>query len=275
MKANTLPRIVFALSKHTLLIALCLVVIFPIFWAIITSFKPANEVFSLALLANHPTLSNYRDAFAVLPIIRILFNTFLMALLVTLGVLAVSICAAYAFLRWDFRGKNSIFLLFLGTLLIPTQVTIIPNYLTLSQLGWLNTLQGLGIPQMATGLGIFYLRQQFNSFPREVLDASVIDGANSIRTLWQIVLPNVRAVCVALAILIFIQTWNEYFWPLLVAGDLQNTTVQVGLQVFLQENTNSWGSLMAASVLSLLPVLVLYALAQRQIVAAFVRSGVH
>jgi ABC-type glycerol-3-phosphate transport system permease component len=176
--------------------------------------------------------------------------------------------------RWKFRGRNVLFLLFLGTLLIPVQVTIIPNYLTLAQLGWLNTLPGLTIPQMATGLGIFYLRQQFNNFPRELLDAGVIDGANPLRLLWSVVLPNVRSALAALAIILFVQTWNEYFWPLLVAGDLNSTTIQVGLQVFLQENGNAWGALMATSMLALLPVLLLYALAQRQIVAAFVRAGI-
>ena len=197
-----------------------------------------------------------------------------MAVLVTLGVLIVSICAAYAFMRWEFCGKNALFLLFLGTLLIPVQVTIIPNYLTLAQLGWLNTLPGLTIPQLATGLGIFYLRQQFNNFPKEVLDAGVIDGAGPLRMLWSVVLPNMRSVLAALAIILFIQTWNEYFWPLLVTRGLSSTTIQVGLQVFLQENSNAWGALMAASVLSLMPVLVLYVLAQRQIIAAFVRSGI-
>ncbi|GCE29317.1 hypothetical protein KDA_48010 [Dictyobacter alpinus] len=135
-------------------------------------------------------------------------------------------------------------------------------------------LPGLVIPQLATGLGIFYLRQQFNNFPRELLDAGVIDGAGTLRMLWSIILPNMRSVLTALAIILFIQTWNEYFWPLLVSGDLHNTTIQVGLQVFLQEDSNAWGALMAAAMLSLLPVLVLYVLAQRQIIAAFVRSGI-
>jgi len=274
MTTKTLEHVLRGTGRHIVLIGLCVVVIFPVFWAIVTSFKPANEVFSLSLFASHPSLENYRDVFAALPLGRMLINTFCMAVLVTLGVLIVSICAAYAFMRWEFCGKNALFLLFLGTLLIPVQVTIIPNYLTLAQLGWLNTLPGLTIPQLATGLGIFYLRQQFNNFPKEVLDAGVIDGAGPLRILWSVVLPNMRSVLAALAIILFIQTWNEYFWPLLVTRGLSSTTIQVGLQVFLQENSNAWGALMAASVLSLMPVLVLYVLAQRQIIAAFVRSGI-
>jgi sn-glycerol 3-phosphate transport system permease protein len=274
MITNAVQRVLRGAGRHIVLVGLCAAVIFPVFWAMVTSFKPANEVFSLSLLASHPTLANYRDVFVFLPFGRMLINTFCMAALVTLGVLIVSICAAYAFLRWEFRGKNALFLLFLGTLLIPVQVTIIPNYLTLAQLGWLNTLPGLTVPQMATGLGIFYLRQQFNNFPKEVLDAGVMDGAGPLRLLWSVVLPNMRSVLAALAIILFIQTWNEYFWPLLVTRDLSSTTIQVGLQVFLQENSNAWGALMAASILSLLPVLALYAAAQRQIIAAFVRSGI-
>jgi sn-glycerol 3-phosphate transport system permease protein len=274
MKTNALRKGLRVTGRHVILIVLCVMIVFPIFWAVLTSFKPANDVFSLSPFASHPTLENYRDAFTTLPIGRMLLNTFLMAALVALGVLVVSVCGAYAFVRWKFRGKNVLFLLFLGTLLIPVQVTIIPNYLTLAQFGWLNTLLGLTIPQMATGLGIFYLRQQFNNFPRELLDAGVIDGANPLRLLWSIVLPNMRSVLAALTIIIFVQTWNEYFWPLLVAGDLNSTTIQVGLQVFLQENGDAWGALMAASMLALLPVLLLYTLAQRQIVAAFVRAGI-
>jgi ABC-type glycerol-3-phosphate transport system permease component len=274
MRTKTLKNTLYTGSRHVVLVGLCIMVVFPIFWAGVTSFKPANEVFSLSLLARHPTLENYHDVFITLPLGRLLLNTFFMAALVTLGVLVISVCAAYAFVRWDFRGKNVLFLLFLGTLLIPVQITIIPNYLTLAQLGWLNTLPGLTIPQMATGLGIFYLRQQFNNFPQELFDAGMIDGMGPLGLLWSILLPNMRSVLVVLAIILFIQTWNEYFWPLLVGGDLTSTTVQVGLQVFLQENGNAWGALMAASMLSLLPVLILYALAQRQIVAAFVRSGI-
>jgi ABC-type glycerol-3-phosphate transport system permease component len=203
-----------------------------------------------------------------------MFNTFLMAFLVTLGVVVTSVCAAYAFARWEFRGKSLLFLLFVGTLLIPGQIVIIPNYLLLAKLGWLNSMLGLTIPQLASGFGVFYLRQHFRSFPHELYDAALIDGAGPLRVLWSIVLPNTRAALTALSILMFIQTWNEYFWPLLVVKKIKDSVLQVGLQLFLQAEGNQWGLLMAAATMAFLPILILYLIAQRQIMDAFVRSGV-
>jgi ABC-type glycerol-3-phosphate transport system permease component len=186
--------------------------------------------------------------------------------------------AAYALARWEFPGKTVIFLAFAGSLLIPFQVTMIPNYLLMANLGWLNTIQGLVVPQLGStigvGLGVFILRQHFLNFPTALFDAASIDGAGPVRTLWDVVLPNVRPALAALSILVFLQGWNEYFWPLLVTRKLDQTMIQVGLQLFLQAEGNAWGPLMAAATMSILPVFVLYFVAQRQIMEAFVRSGI-
>jgi ABC-type glycerol-3-phosphate transport system permease component len=266
------------IASHGLLLSLCLVTIFPVLWAVLTSFKPANEIFSLDLMTGHPTLANYAEVYSSIPFLRIIVNTIEVSVILTTITVALSVCAAYALVLWDFRGKNIAFMLFAGSLLIPFQVTMIPNYLMIARLGWLNTMPGLIVPQLGStigvGLGVFILRQHFMNFPTELCDAAQIDGAGPIRLLWSVMLPNLRPALAALSILILLQVWNEYFWPLLVTKKSEDSMIQVGLQLFLQAEGNAWGPLMAAATMSMLPVFVLYFVAQRQIMEAFVRSGV-
>jgi sn-glycerol 3-phosphate transport system permease protein len=265
-------------AAHGLLLTLCLATVFPVLWAVLTSLKPVNEIFSLDVLSSHSTLANYAEVYASIPFLRIMANTIEVAVILTAITVTLSVCAAYALVLWDFRGKNVVFMLFAGSLLIPFQVTMIPNYLMVARLGWLNTLPGLIVPQLGStigvGLGVFILRQHFRNFPRELCDAAQIDGAGPIRLLWSVMLPNLRPALAALSILIFLQAWNEYFWPLLVTKKSEDSMIQVGLQLFLQAEGNAWGPLMAAATMSMLPVFILYFLAQRQIMEAFVRSGV-
>jgi sn-glycerol 3-phosphate transport system permease protein len=265
-------------AVHVVLSAVCVLSVFPMLWAVLTSLKPANEIFSLAPVSGHVTLDNYAQVYAAVPFWRIMANTVIVAALQTLATVALSICAAYALARWEFPGKHLIFLAFAGSLLIPFQVTMIPNYLLMAWLGWLNGLQGLIVPQLGStigvGLGVFILRQHFLNFPTALFDAASIDGAGPLRTLSAVVLPNVRPALAALSILVFLQGWNEYFWPLLVTRKLDQTMIQVGLQLFLQAEGTAWGPLMAAASMSVRPVLVLYIIAQRQIIDAFVRSGI-
>jgi len=265
-------------TSHAVLLTLCIVTIFPVAWSVLTSLKPANQIFSLDLVTSDASLTNYTEVYASIPFLRILVNTVEVALILTLATVALSVCAAYALVVWNFPGKGIVFVLFAGSLLIPFQVTMIPNYLMVARLGWLNSMPGLIIPQLGStigvGLGVFLLRQHFMNFPRELCDAARIDGAGPIRLLWSVILPNLRAALAALSILIFLQGWNEYFWPLLVSKKSEESMIQVGLQLFLQAEGNAWGPLMAAATMSMLPVFVLYFVAQRQIMEAFVRSGV-
>ncbi len=258
---------------HLVLVLLALFSLFPIYWMLVSSVRPANEIFSSSLLPRRMTLENYRYVWDRTPLARMLVNTFLMALLVTAGQLLTSILAAYAFARWTFPGDRLLFLIFIGTWLIPFQVTMIPNYVFVAHLGWLNSLPGLVVPHLAAAFAIVLLRQSMKGFPVALLDAARIDGASSWRVLWRIVVPNLRAPIAALGILLFISSWNEYFWPLLVTNKPQNTVIQVGLQMFLTQEGNQWGALMAAASLASLPILVLYIALQRQVIEAFIRSG--
>jgi sn-glycerol 3-phosphate transport system permease protein len=258
---------------HAILMGLSLVAVGPIYWMFLSSLRAENEIYSTSPLPTAISLENYEFVWRSIPIGAMLANTFLMAALITIGHLLICVLAGYALARWQFAGSRFLFFLFLGTWLIPFQVVMIPNYVLLSRLGWLNTLQGLVVPQLATAFGIILLRQHMKAFPRELLDAAHIDGAGSWRALWSIVVPNLRAPLAALAILYFINGWNEYFWPLLVSNKPEQTVVQVGLQMFLTQEGNQWGALMAAAAIASLPVFLLYLVLQRQVIDAFLRSG--
>jgi ABC-type glycerol-3-phosphate transport system permease component len=261
------------ITGHILLIVLSVVSIFPIYWMLATSVRPTNELFDRSILPSALTFEHYEFVWQHVPIARMLTTTFLMAALQTVGQLLTSLLAAFAFARWRFFGDNAIFLLFVGTWLVPLQVTMIPNYVLVAQLGWLDSLAGLVVPQLAAAFAILLLRQYMKAFPRDLMDAAHLDGASSWRTLWGVVAPNLRAPLAALGILLFISTWNEYFWPLLVTRKIDNSVIQVGLQMFMTSEGDLWGPLMAAASVATLPILGLYIVLQRQVIDAFIRSG--
>lgn len=261
------------LGTHLLLVLLVVISIFPIYWMVLTSLRAANDLFSVTPLPLPPTLVHYQNVWSAIPLARMLSNTLLMATLVTGAQLLTSILAAYAFARWAFWGSRIIFTLFVATWLVPFQVTMIPNYILLARLGWLNSMAALVVPQLTTAFAVILLRQHMKAFPTELLDAAEMDGANSWRVLWQLMIPNLRAPLAALAILLFISAWNEYFWPILVIRKIENSVIQVGLQMFLTEEGELWGALMAAASLASLPILAIYVVLQRQVIEAFVRSG--
>jgi sn-glycerol 3-phosphate transport system permease protein len=238
-----------------------------------TSLKAPNEIFEVGLLPTAPTLSNYAYMWRAIPMAAMLVNTALNAICLMLGQVPLAVMAAYGFGRWRFRGDTLLFLLFVGTWLVPFQVTMLPNYVFLSRLGWLDTLPALVVPHLGGAFGIVLLRQFMRSFPTELIDAARLDGASSWLVLWRVIVPNLRAPIATVAVLSFITTWNEYFWPLLVTSKIDRTVVQVGLQMFLSAEGEQWGALMAGASVATLPVLLVYLLFQRQVVDAFVRSG--
>jgi sn-glycerol 3-phosphate transport system permease protein len=261
------------IGGHAVLVALSLVCLAPIYWMLVTSLKPPAEIFDRALVPGSLTFENYAFFWRNVPIGRMLTTTFLMAALQTIGQLLTSLLAAFAFARWRFPGDNLLFLLFVSTWLVPLQVTMLPNYVLVAQLGWLDSLVALVVPQLAAAFSIVLMRQYMKGFPRDLMDAAQLDGASSWRTLWGIVTPNLRAPLAALGILLFISTWNEYFWPLLVTRKIESSVIQVGLQMFMTQEGDLWGPLMAASTLASLPIFVLYLALQRQVIDAFIRSG--
>jgi len=264
-----------SIGTHVVASATVVFMIFPVGWALLTSFKPPGELYTLMPLADHPTLGNYEIALTRLPLVRLLANTVVLALAVTVGQVLVSILTAYAFSAFRFRGRRVLFTAAIATILVPQQCLMIPSYIMVARLGWVNTYLGLVVPLTAScAFGILLLRQHMDAVPPSLLDAARMDGATHGEIMWRIVVPAVRPAIGALSILTFITTWNEYLWPLLVAPAREATTVQVGLQLFQTQEGSQYGPMMAAATLATLPVLVVYLLNQRRVTDAFLQSGI-
>lgn len=262
-----------AVAAHTVLILLAVFTVLPIAWMYLTSFRPPGDLFSSGLVSTSFSLANYSSALSTIPVAELTEHTVIVAVAVSLGQLLTSLLAAYSFSRFRFRGRTVLFMVFIGSWLVPFQVTMLPNFVLISRLGLLNSLAGIIIPQLSSAFAVLLLRQHLNAFPAELLDAARVDGQNSWRTLWTVVVPNLGPALSALGILLFVSSWNEYFWPLLVYRNISHSVIQLGLQNFLNAVSINYGGLMAASGLATLPILAIYAVLQRRMVNAFVRSG--
>ncbi|CAN7760200.1 carbohydrate ABC transporter permease [Paenibacillus sp. LjRoot153] len=260
-------------GKHTVLILLSFLAIFPFYWMLNTSFKPAGEVYSTSLLPSHWTFDNYVQAWHAIPMARMMTNSIIVAVSQTAAQLLTSILAAYAFTRWDFRGKGFFYGLISLTWLVPFQVIMIPNYVVISSWGLRNSLMGLIIPNIVSAFAVLQLYNTFKSFPRTLIEAAHLDGASDWSVLWQTIFPNLRASIASIGVLLFISSWNDYFWPLLVMNKPEHATLQIGLQSFMSTDANLWGPMMAATTMASLPILLLYFILQRQIIDSFVKGG--
>lgn len=259
-------------TGHAVLALLSLASMFPIYWLYATSLRAPGDVSSLSPLPWPLSGANYADALAKNDVAGMLANTTAMAVLTAAGQLLVGLLAAYAFAAWRFPGQRLLYLLFVGTWLVPFQATMLPNYALLARLGLLETLAGVIVPNLCSALGVLLLREHLMSFPRDLLDAARMDGRSSWSALWTVVVPALRPALAALGILLFITAWNEYFWPAMVL-QRSNAVIQLGLRSFMGTEGNDWGPLMATAGLACLPVFALYVVLQRHIVNAFVRSG--
>lgn len=260
-------------AGHLVMVLLSIFCLFPVYWMIVTSLRSPNALFEISLWPSAVSLENYLYAMNAIPIGRMLLNTLLVSVLVTVIQLFTGLLAAYAFARWRFPFDKLVYMAVALTWLVPFQVVMIPNYLLVADMGLLDSLTALILPHFAAALAILMLAQAMRDFPREIIEAARIDGARSWRILWEIMMPNLGGTVASLAILIFISTWNEYFWPLLLSRTAENSVIQIGIQMFMTAESNEWGPLMAASTLASLPILVLYIVLQRQVVQSFMKSG--
>lgn len=261
-------------AGHILLVLLSIFCLFPVYWMLVSSLRPANTLYETSLWPSAATLDNYTQALDAIPIARMLANTFIFATVSTVVQLLTGILAAFAFARWKFRFDKLVYTAVALTWLVPFQVVMIPNYLLIAQMGLLDSILALILPNITSALAILLLAQAMRGFPREVMEAARMDGARNWRILWEVLVPNLRGTIASLAILIFISTWNEYFWPLLLSRTAENSVIQIGIQMFMTAEGNQWGPLMAASTMASLPVLVIYVLLQRQVVQSFMKSGI-
>ena len=264
------------LLTYAVLTLASLVVAFPLLLALAYSFMTESQVASYPppVLPDTLHLDNYARVIATIPIGRYLLNSAIVSALVVVGQLITASLAAYAFTFIRFKGRELVFLVFLSTLMIPWEATIIPNYITVRDLGWLDTYQGLAVPFMATAFGTFLLRQSFLQLPQALIDAAIVDGAGRVRLLLQVVLPLSRPALGTVAVYAFLSTWNQYFWPLLITNQTLMRTTQVGLAQLRFEESLRWGFLMAGVVMVAAPTLILLLVGQRQLVRGLTAGAV-
>jgi multiple sugar transport system permease protein len=259
---------------YLVLILAALVVLLPYIWMLSTSLKPNDEVFSATPRFIPSTIrwENYPEVLRRYQLATWLSNSVLVAVAETLGVVATSILAGYAFGRLRFWGRDVVFFMFLGAMMVPIQVTLIPTFLIVKWLGWIDTYQGLIVPRLCGFFGVFLMRQFFLNFPADIEDAAFTDGASRWRALWQIVLPLSAPAAAALAIFSFTASWNEFLWPLVILNTEEMKTVQLGLASMKGELVD-WGLIMAGTALSAVPLLVMYLILQRYFIQGVVMSG--
>jgi len=257
-------------SLLTLLAAACLL---PFVWMLLTALKPETEVFNLAWLPSRPAWENFPRAFTFFPFARFLTNSIVVAVGGTLLHLLTSVLAAYAFARLRFRGRDVLFVLYLGTLMIPQQVTVVPLFLMMRDVGWVDTFWALIVPSAFHALGVFLLRQFFVTIPRELEESALIDGAGRLRILWRIILPLSKPALATLAVFTFIREWNAFLWPLIVTTSPEMRTLPVGLTLFNGQYGTEWHLLMAAATVTLLPTLLIFGVDQRYFVEGVALTG--
>jgi multiple sugar transport system permease protein len=266
----------FAAFWYIVLGATAVVVMLPYVWMVSTSLKGSAEVFAYPpnWIPIAWRFQNYADAWDAAPFGRYFFNSALIAVTVTVGQLITCSLAAFAFARMEFKGQNVMFALFLSTTMISTQVTLVPSYLVLKNLHWLDTYQALIVPFLANAFGIFMMRQYFMTLPQELEDAAKLDGCGRLRFLWQVLLPLSKPIIASQALFAFMGNWNSYLWPLIVTTSEHMRTLQIGLRYFVsQEGGTQWGTFMAATVFVSLPVVVFYLIIQRSFVEGIATTG--
>jgi multiple sugar transport system permease protein len=263
---------------YTLLGLLSLVFIAPVVWMLTTSLKTAGEATRVppTILPEDPTTGAYGTLFSgdsQTPVLRWFLNSLLAASGQALLVLAVASTAAYALARMDFRGKNVIFGMIVATLFVPIFTLIIPNFLIIDRLGWLDSLWALIVPGAASAFGVFFLRQFFQGLPRELEEAAILEGANSWQVFTRVILPLSKPALATLAVISFLTNWNDFIWPVYVLFSPDNFTLPPGLGTLQGAYNINYPVIMAGAALASIPALILFMVSQRYIIEGVSRSG--
>ena len=266
-----------AITRYGLLVVFGLCFILPFAWMVSTSFKEPGQAFQFPpqWIPNPLTIENYRSVWSgYVPFGRFYLNTIFVVVMVEIGTLTSCTLVAFSFARLQWWGRNFWFAVLLGTMMLPFHVTMIPVYVIFRSLGWIDTLRPLIVPSFfGSAFYIFLLRQFFSTIPQELEDAARVDGCSSFRILWQIFLPLSGPVLVTIAIFTFVGTWNDFTGPLIYLESVEKMTISVGLAMYQGTYSTNWPQLTAASTLAMLPVLVMFVLAQRYFVQGIVLTG--
>ncbi|MDP9143183.1 MAG: carbohydrate ABC transporter permease [Actinomycetota bacterium] len=262
--------------SHALLVVVALLFAAPLILAFATSLKPQDEVFTAppTLVGSELRWDNYVEAFRFAPFAQYFLNSFLVAIFGTAVVVAASSLSAFAFARLRFPGRELLFVLFLGTLMVPQEVLIVPMYWLMQTLGWVDSYQALILPFAFAAFGTFLLRQFFLTVPAELVDSARVDGAGPFNIFFRIMLPLARPALAVLAMFTFIAYWGSFLWPLIVIDNINaRGTVPLGLNSFMAQQGTQWHLMMAAAMLAMLPSVVLVVLLQRNLVRGLLTSG--
>lgn len=261
------------------LLLLTVIFIAPLLWIVSTSFKTNNDSTALPLSWQpHPvTTAAYRTVLTTssqTPVLQWFFNSLLAGAINAVLVVTVDALAAYALARMAFRGRRIVFGTVIATLFLPAVVFLVPNYLIVDKLGWLDSVWAITVPSAGGAFGVFFLRQFFGSLPRELEEAAIIDGANQWQVFWRVVLPLARPGLATLTVLAFLTNWNDFLWPVFVLFTPEHLTLPAGLSTLQSSATTNYPIVMAGAVVASVPVIALFVAAQRHVIASVAQSGI-
>lgn len=266
------------LAGYLPIVIALLIIVLPLAWMVLSSFKPPNEIVTMdpALLPQDPTLDNYASVTDTVPLMTVLGNSVIVTIIGATVKVVLAITTAYALVFIRVPGVNLIFLGILVALMVPPEVSMLPNYLTISSLGGRNTLWGIILPGLGTAFGTFLLRQHFMALPKEMFEAAELDGAGHFRKLLQIAVPVSVPAIATVSLVTIVNEWNNFLWPLIIIDSPDKMTLPVGLNLLqsIESQTGSYGILMAGAVLVIIPVLIIFASLQRYIVAGLTQGAV-
>jgi multiple sugar transport system permease protein len=263
---------------YLFLLIIAMIMIYPFIWALTASFKMNVQIFNgnpFDLIPKPFTFDNYVRAWTVLPFYRFILNSLMLSLIVPTCIIILSSLSAYSFARLNFKGRDIVFLMLLGVMMMPGHITLIPNYSLMRTLGWINDYKALIIPMIFQGslvFNIFFMRQYFLAIPKELDEAAIIDGCSRFGVWWRIMIPNARPALATIAILSFVSEWNTFLWPVIVINDYLKMPIQVGVSYF-KSNVNDWGVLMAATSMSIVPLIIVFLAFQKHFIKSMLTSG--
>lgn len=268
-----LPKIIL----YLFLICSALVSLFPFYWMFVIGSNSTTSVnqFPPAMIPGTQFLENARNVFERIDFFGALFNSFIISSTVTLSVLFFCSLAGFAFAKLQFEGKNMLFVFLLATMMIPPQLGLIPSFMIISELGWIDTLQAVIVPAMVSAFGVFWMRQYIASaIPDELLEAARMDGCSTFRTYWNIVLPTVKPGLATLGIVTFMNTWNDFLWPLVVLKDRSVHTIQIALRTLNDVFYTDYSMILAGTFMATLPILIVFILFSRYFIAGLTEGAV-
>jgi len=269
-------KIILDILSYSILIAGSLMMLAPFLWMISTSLKTADATFVMPpkWIPDNITFINYKNVINSFPMFRFLFNSIFISVTITLGQLLICSMAAYVFARIEFKGRNALFLIYLGTLMIPSQATLTPQYILMNYLGWVNTYKALILPGMFSAFGTFLMRQYFLTIPRSLEEAAFIDGASHLRVFFKIIMPLSKPGLATLTITSFMESWNSFLWPLIITSDDKHITLPLALTRMQGRWHTDYNLLMAGTLITVIPILIVYLLAQKQFIKGITMTGI-